>query len=67
MRKLVALKHEMIKQSVSSLKISQELNISPSLFSMYTNGWRKMPDSLKKEIAQYFNLSPYQLFEDYYE
>lgn len=64
MKKLIALKQEMIKQGMSVLKISQDLNINPSLFSMYTNGWRKMPNSLKRKVAGYLKVEPNKLFND---
>lgn len=64
-RKLIALKQEMVRQGISTLKISQELGINPSLFSMYTNGWREMPDSLKKEVCNYLNVESTKLFDDY--
>lgn len=67
MKKLIALKQEMIKQGISVLKISQDLGINPSLFSMYSNGWRRMPDYLKKKIAEYLGVEPNRLFDDYYE
>lgn len=64
MEKLITLKQEMIKQGVSTLKISQDLHINPSLFSMYTNGWRPMPKPLKKEISTYLKVDAGDLFED---
>ena len=67
MKKLIALKQEMIKQGISVLRISQDLGINPSLFSMYTNGWRKMPNTTKKEIAEYLNVEPSNLFDDWEE
>ena len=67
MKKLTALKEEMVRQDITSLKLSHNLGINSCVFSLYLNGWRRMPDSLKKEIAQYLNLLPYQLFDDYYE
>ena len=67
MKKLIALKQEMIKQGVSVLRISQDLGINPSLFSMYTNGWRKMPDATKKDVAEYLKVEPSNLFDDWEE
>ena len=65
MKRLITLKQEMIKQGISVLKISQDLGINPSLFSMYTNGWRKMPDTIKKEVAGYLRVEPGNLFDDW--
>ena len=67
MKKLISLKQEMIKQGISVLRISQDLGINPSLFSMYTNGWRKMPDTTKKEVAEYLKVEPSNLFDDWEE
>ena len=67
MKKLIALKQEMIKQGISVLRISQDLGINPSLFSMYTNGWRKMPNTIKKEVAEYLKVEPSNLFDDWGE
>ena len=67
MKRLITLKEELFRRNISSLKISQDLKINPSLFSMFLNGWRKMPDSLKKEVAEYLNLEPEKLFDDYTE
>ena len=67
MKKLIALKQEMIKQGISVLRISQDLGINPSLFSMYTNGWREMPDATKKEVAEYLKVEPSNLFDDWEE
>ena len=65
MTKLIKLKQALIEQGISVLKISYDLGINPSLFSMYLNGWRKMPDALKVEVATYLRIDPYKLFDDY--
>ena len=65
MTKLIKLKQALIEQGISVLKISYDLGINPSLFSMYLNGWRKMPDALKLEIAAYLKVEPNKLFDDY--
>jgi hypothetical protein len=54
----------MIEQGISVLKISYDLNINPSLFSMYLNGWRKMPDHLKEEVTEYLGTEPNKIFDD---
>jgi len=63
-RKLIALKQEMIRQGISTLKISQDLGINPSLFSMFTNGWRQMPESLKNMVCAYLHAESTELFDD---
>jgi len=62
MKKLKALKEEMLRQEISSLKLSHDLHVNSCQFSLYTNGWRRMPDSLKKKVAKYLNVNPSQLF-----
>ncbi len=64
MERLIMLKQEMIKQGISTLKISQDLHVNPSLFSMYTNGWRTMPEHLKNEVSAYLKVDSCELFED---
>ena len=64
MKKLTTLKAEMVKQNISSLKLSQELGINSCVFSLYLNGWRKMPDCLKEEVSGYLKVEPKELFED---
>jgi hypothetical protein len=67
MKKLVALKEEMIRQDITSLKLSNELRINPNQFSLYLNGWRKMPDTIKRGVATYLKVEPSKLFDDYCE
>ena len=63
MRKLLALKAEMMKQNITSLKLSKDLNINSCVFSLYLNGWKKMPGWLMEDIARYLNLTTQELFE----
>ena len=65
MNKLIALKQEMVKQGVSVLRISHDLDINPSLFSMYANGWRQMPDGVKERVAAYLSVEAEKLFDEY--
>ncbi len=67
MKKLTALKEAMVRQDITSLKISQDLGINSCQFSLYLNGWRKMPNSLKKEVAEYLKVEPSKLFDDWEE
>jgi predicted transcriptional regulator len=67
MKRLVAVKKAMVEQGISVLRISHDLGINPSLFSMYANGWRQMPNTLKEEVAHYLNAEPEKLFDDYHE
>lgn len=62
-RKMLTLKAEMIKQGISALQLSHDLGINSTQFSMYVNGWRDMPSSLKKEIAEYLKVSYEELFQ----
>ena len=64
MKKQIALKAEMVKQSVTSLKLCQDLGINSCSFSLYLNGWKRIPRETKKEIAGYLNVEPNQLFGD---
>ena len=65
MKRLLTLKKELLDRNISTLKISQDLGISPSLFSLWSNGWRLVPDAAKKEIASYLGVEPEKLFDDY--
>ena len=65
MKKLVLLKQEMIKQDVTSLKLSQAIGINPSILSLYLNGWREMPDEIKQQIGNYLKVEPRKLFSSY--
>ena len=67
MKKLIALKQEMVKQGISVLRISHDLGINPSLFSMYANGWRKMPKQLKEQVAEYLSVETEKLFDEHSE
>jgi hypothetical protein len=40
------------------------MGISPSTFSLYTNGWKKMPNELKIRVAEYLGIEQDKLFED---
>ena len=62
MNKLTALKAEMVRQNISSLKLCQKLGINSCVFSLYLNGWRKMPDYLKEEISEHLQVEPEKLF-----
>ena len=44
------------KLSQTQQKISQDLEISPSTFSQYMNGWKKMPNELKIQVAEYLQI-----------
>jgi hypothetical protein len=63
MKKLNTLKAELVKQGISSLQLCRKLGINHSVFSLYLNGWRKMPDHLKKEISEYLKIETEKLFE----
>ena len=65
MKKLLALKKVLIDRDITTLRIAHDLEISPSLFSMWTNGWQRMPDFRKEEIAKYLGIEPSEIFEDY--
>lgn len=65
MKKLIALKAELVRQSITSLKLCQDLAINSCVFSLYINGWRKMPKTIKREIAQYLKIEPNKIFDDY--
>ena len=65
MKKLIALKQEMVEQDISALRISHALGINPSLFSMYANGWRQMPDALKEQVAEYLGVETGKLFDEH--
>ena len=65
MKKLTLLKTEMIKQNITSLMLCQALGINSCVFSLYLNGWRKMPNGTKREVAKYLKLEPNELFDDY--
>ena len=64
MKKLTALKAEMVKQNISSLKLCQDLGINSCVYSLYLNGWRKMPNDLKENVAEYLQLKPNTLFNN---
>ncbi len=57
MQKLTKLKEEMLRQEVTSLKLCQDLGINSCSFSLYLNGWKRIPRETKKEIAGYLNVS----------
>ena len=63
MGRLIALKLAMIDKDVTSHKVSQDLGINSSMFSMYLNGWRKVPHERKILIAEYFGIEQEKLFE----
>jgi len=63
MKRLTALKAEMVKQSITSLKLCHDLGINSCVFSLYLNGWRKMPDCLKEGVAGYLKVTARELFE----
>lgn len=65
MKKLNILKAELAKRGITSLQLCQDLAINPSAFSFYLNGWRRMPDERKKEVADYLRISPSELFDDW--
>ena len=67
MKKLTALREEMVRQDITSLKISQDLGINSCQFSLYLNGWRRMPNYLKKDVAEYLKVEPCNLFDDWEE
>ena len=67
MKKLITMKQEMVKQGVSVLRISHDLSVNPSLFSMYANGWRQMPGDLKKQVAEYLSVKTEKLFDKHSE
>lgn len=67
MKRLTALKAEMVRQNITSLKLCQDLGINSCVFSLYLNGWREMSNNIKKEVAEYLKIEPSQLFDDYYE
>ncbi len=67
MKKLTVLKTEMIKQNITSLKLCQDLGVNSCVFSLYLNGWRRMPNSTKREVSEYLKIEPSKLFDDYCE
>ena len=56
MGRLVELKIAMMGKGITQQKISQDLEISPSTFSQYMNGWKKMPNELKIQVAEYLQI-----------
>ena len=67
MKKLTALKEEMVRQDITSLTISHAVGINSCQFSLYLNGWRDMPNNIKGKVAEYLSVEPSKLFDDYYE
>ena len=65
MKRLAALKAELARQGITSLQISRELGINHSVFSLYLNGWRKMPDHVQEQVSSYLNIDPEKLFDVY--
>ncbi len=61
MRKLTKLKAEMLRQNITSLKLCHDLSINPNVFSLYLNGWRKMPDNMRKAVAEYVHIEETEL------
>jgi len=64
MQDLKMIKKLMLDHEITSLEMARTLNVNPSTFSLYLNGWRKMPDALKLEIAAYLRVEPNKLFDD---
>jgi hypothetical protein len=63
MQDLKIIKKLMLDKDVTSLEMSKALNVNPSTFLLYLNGWRKMPDSLMDDIARHLNVTTEALLD----
>lgn len=52
-----SLKVILAERNIRSMEICRALNIHPSMFSLYLNGWRRLPSLIKEEIAEYLGIS----------
>ena len=63
MQKLTTVKIALLEKGITSLKMAKDLNINPSSLSIYLNGWKPIPDYIKKSISYYLEVSEKELFE----
>ena len=55
-KQLFKLKGEIVSRGIKFCMLAKSLGMYPSKFSLYLNGWREMPTSTKKDVAQYLKL-----------
>ena len=61
---LMKLKMHLIKNRISQSKLAHQLGMYEPNLSKMVNGWKPMPDKVKKEICQLIKVGMEELFPE---